>query len=562
MATAEPQIAVNAPELPSMRADRDRFVALAFCWADVLFEVNEAGQIVFAGGATLPLIGRDASALVGRPLAEAVDPRDRALIGEQMKLARRGGRIENVQVRLQGERGPTLPLAVAGYRLDDLKGHYFLAFRMAEPATDRISKGDLVRDPESGLNTCDSFTRSVAQRLKAAGPDGRLTLLELSGFDDLDARLDPQSRTQYVQTIGACLRASALDGESAVRIADNRYGFIHGVDLDIDDLRDKITVYGRNADPTGEGVKVESATLDVQHGNISEEDLANGLVYAINQFRTATEGRFTIGNLSANLGGLVNEAMTSVNDFKRMVKAAEFDIAFQPIVHAKSGTIHHYEALARFPAAENVKSPFEVITFAEETGLIAEFDLAMAKKAMDWMSKPANKASSVAVNVSGHSIESLTYVAGIHTLLRQHAWSRGRLVFEITESSRIRDLASAGHFIEGLRQGGYQVCLDDFGAGAANFQYLSALEVDTVKLDGSAIVNARRARKGKAFLKALTSLCRELGVKTVAEMIDDRAGLDFVRECRVDFVQGYLFGKPGPDVREFNKSFPKHLFSS
>ena len=84
--------------------------------------------------------------------------------------------------------------------------------------------------------------------------------------------------------------------------------------------------------------------------------------------------------------------------------------------------------------------------------------------------------------------------------------------------------------------------------------------MDIVKLDGDAIRGARKAHKGKAFMKAFVGLCRELGVVTVGEMIDDDAGLAFVRECGVQYVQGYLFGRPSPDIRVFKNTVPAELF--
>ena len=127
-------------------------------------------------------------------------------------------------------------------------------------------------------------------------------------------------------------------------------------------------------------------------------------------------------------------------------------------------------------------------------------------------------------------------------------------MFEITESSRIADLVTANRFFQTLRDEGYEVCLDDFGAGAASFQYLASLEVDVVKLDGSAVKNALMARKGKAFLSALARLCKDIDVQTIAEYIDDDDTLKFVRDCGVDYVQGFMFGEPSTDIEVFDES--------
>jgi EAL domain-containing protein (putative c-di-GMP-specific phosphodiesterase class I) len=157
----------------------------------------------------------------------------------------------------------------------------------------------------------------------------------------------------------------------------------------------------------------------------------------------------------------------------------------------------------------------------------------------------------VAVNVSGYSIFQDFYLEGLFELLARNPWTAGRLIFEVTESSRMANLEQANSFIQRLRGSGYEVCLDDFGAGAASFQYLSALDVDEVKLDGSAVKNAERSARGRAFLSALTELCRRLSVHTVAEMVDCPGTLAFVKDCGCDFVQGWLFGKPSTNVKDF-----------
>ena len=145
-------------------------------------------------------------------------------------------------------------------------------------------------------------------------------------------------------------------------------------------------------------------------------------------------------------------------------------------------------------------------------------------------------------------------------LLKDNPWTQGKLLFEITESSRMSRLELANQFIQSLRDRGYHVCLDDFGAGAASFQYLSVLDVDVVKIDGSAVKNALTASKGRAFLSALTELCRRMKVETIAEMVDTPETLDFCRDCGCNYVQGYLFGKPSREIRDFAPLPQLHLF--
>ena len=519
---------------------------------------------MFAAGATQPLLGRPAEDLVGLALPELIVEGDRPLVQALLGIARKRGRIENVAVRLQGTRGATPLLTFAGYRLEDLEGHYFLAFRMGAPGREEGAGSHLTRDAESGLFDTAAFTEVVSRHKRPGGKgadDSLMTLLLLPDYDSFSARLDAESNRNLLTTFGACMRAHSVDGDAAARIGTDRWGLLHSPDLDVADLETQMHEFARDADPAGKGVRVESATVEVDTEEVRGEDLANGLVYAINRFRTAKGKDFTIKSLSTSISALVSAATKSVTAFKRVVADADFNIAFQPIIDVTTGDIHHYEALVRFHTEKRSQSSYEYIRFAEETGLIQDFDLAMVQKVLDWLSKaPRNKGYIVAVNVSGHSVVSLTYVAALHTLLKDNTWVRGRLMFEITESARMEDLTVANRFIQGLRGEGYTVCLDDLGAGAANFEYLSALEVDVVKLDGSALRSAQTTRRGKAFLISLTNLCRDLDVLTVGEMVGDEKSLEFIRECGVQYAQGYLFGRPSTDIRSFEKTVPADLF--
>ncbi|MBL6927750.1 MAG: EAL domain-containing protein [Rhodospirillales bacterium] len=543
---------IDPATVARLKAERDRFVALAFCWADILMELDKDGKIVFVGGTTLPILGKSSKDITGLHIDSIVADVDRHMIRHLLKITEQFGRIDGVQVRFHGIHGPTPPMALAGYRLDDLSNHFFMAARMGASADAGVA-----RDGETGLIDGDAFAEVAAHRMKkrqAAGEDVKMTVVSMEDLSNLRERLDEASEQSLMKTVGASLRAHSVDGDAAARIGPESYSLVHDASLDISDFEREIETMSRDADPTGEGVSIQTATVDVDDAEISEEDLAKSLIYVVNRFQEAEGGAFTIKSLTTNLSSLMSEAAASVEGFKKVVADGAFDLAFQPIIGSRDGQIHHYEALTRFHSGGKNESPYRYITFAEETGLIGEFDLAVAGKAVEWLGKwPRNTSRyKIAVNISGHSVGNEAYVSSLHKLLRDNPWVEDKLMFEITESSRMADLDAANVFIQGLRKSGHHVCLDDFGAGSASFQYMSALEVDVVKLDGSAIRNAQSGPKGRAFLTAMASLCKSLAVETIAEMIDKEEGLIFVRDCGVNYVQGFLFGQPSPNIKDFD----------
>lgn len=547
----------------SLKTERDRFVALAFCWADFLLEVDLDEAIVFAGGPWKGLVGLDPVELKGRKLSEIVHAEDVGLMKSLLGVARRQGRIENVDIRFQGRRSTALPIGFAGYFLEDLDNHYFLAMRVSRSTGAGLIAGGLVREGDSNLFDADSFADVLGGKLKAvkaAGlKDNQLTLIDMVGMEELKGRLSEEEQAELNKTLGVYLRANSVDGDSAAVLDEGKFGLIHADDLDVKSLEQQLAEVAKEFDPTKQGVEVAAATMDVDAENISDQDLANGLVYAINRFKEkGAAGGFSVKDLSSNLSSLVKDAADKVSTFKATVANKDFHLVFHPIVNVMTGEVHHYEALTRF--VEGV-SPFETITMAEETGLIPEFDLAVVEKGMAFLNTiPRNSPMSIAVNISGQSVASDWYVDCLHKILMENKWAEGRMLFEITESAKMEDLERANNFIQRLRKDHYHVCLDDFGAGAASFGYLMRLEVDVVKLDGPVVKDAQRARRGKALLESMATLCKNLGIETIAEMVDDKQGIDFVRKCGIDYAQGYLFGKPSANTKDFNMAKHIHLF--
>jgi len=559
-----PQASSVAPPRVSggqdLKSERDRFVALAFCWADFLLEVDMNEAIVFAGGPWQAITGMTTDQLVGKTLDDIVMSEDMSLMRSLLGVARRQGRIEDVDIRFKGLRQAGLPIGFAGYFLEDLDNHYFLAMRISRNQGAGLVHGGQ-KATDSNLYDANSFADVLGGKLKAAkgDEDNQLTLINMPGMAELKERLDADQTAELDKVLGTYLRANSVDGDSAAALDEGKFGLVHANDMDVTSLENQLASVAKDFDPDKKGLSVEAATMAVDAENISEEDMANGLVYAINRFKESGGGAgFNMQELSSNLSSLVSEAAEKVSTFKATVAEKNFNLVYHPIIDVMTGAVHHYEALTRF---EEGVSPYEIITMAEETGLIPEFDLAVVEKGLEFLNTiPRNKPMSIAVNISGQSVASEWYVNALNNLMCENVWAKGKMVFEITESAKMEDLESANNFIQRLRKDGYPVCLDDFGAGAASFGYLMRLEVDVVKIDGPVVKDAQKARRGKALFESMATLCKNLGIETIAEMVDDQQGLDFVRKCGINYAQGYLFGKPNADTKSFNMAKHIHMF--
>ena len=177
---------------------------------------------------------------------------------------------------------------------------------------------------------------------------------------------------------------------------------------------------------------------------------------------------------------MLRQTLMSAQDFADMVKEQRFELAYQPIVDLRTGELAHFEVLARFGDG----SPQKTILMAEALDLIEDFDLAVAGMAAEMLREPANRRLKLAINISARSLVRPFFLSRLWGRLGDGKGLGGRLIFEITETAQIADIAAANILVQQIRSRGFKVCLDDFGAGAASLAYLHGFNIDTVKIDG------------------------------------------------------------------------------
>jgi len=529
-----------------IRAERDRFVAFAFAAADLLLEVDGGGQITFAAGALKSLTQRDAGALKGRPFAELLADSDRALVKVLLASLKDGGRLSPILVQLANP--VALNVMLGGCRLPAPRETYQITLTVltARMPVD-VRPGN--RDASTGLLGRDEFAKLAEEKLRAPG-NFQLSLVEVGGMEAMRERADEELAEGFLAAVGRHLRAQSSDGDSAGQIADGRFGVIHDGNFDASALYHQIAELASAAKL--DDITVEASTVDLDAGVLSEADAARTVLYAINSFSTSQKGEFTLASLADGFRHLVADTAVKVRNLRGRVATQDFDLVFQPIVALGNRTIHHYEALSRFNSetTKDAGGTAGVIAFAEQLGVVSEFDLAVCERVIDLLEKVREQAPAlaIAVNISGRSLESELFAGQLDALLRNHAGITSNLMVEITESAYIVRMAEVQKLLATLQKRGVRVCLDDFGAGAASFHYLNALPVDFVKIDGRYVRNAIENRRDKAFLKAMAKLCRELGTATIAEMVETEAQAAAMSEMSVGYAQGYLFGKPTPEL--------------
>lgn len=250
---------------------------------------------------------------------------------------------------------------------------------------------------------------------------------------------------------------------------------------------------------------------------------------------------------SANVRGDRAEDLMAER-FRDAVMNGRLMAARQPVVETRSGAISHYEILARFDGED---SPAGLIAAAEKSGQIAHLDYIMLSAAAAQLEQNQDPDYRLAVNISGESIQRLDVIRELCAVISGHTFRRSRLIVEVTESAQIHDIETATVAVAMLRASGISVSLDDFGAGAASFGYLRALDVDGLKFDGSFLQSPESNIRGLALMRNVARMCAELGIAAVGERVETEAERKLLIEAGVRYAQGYLFGVPCIDESFF-----------
>jgi len=533
-----------------------RFVALSFCRADLLFELDHTSHVVFSAGTTNELLGKTAQDLAGKSFGELLHQDDRKMIYDLLDTADVDGRIDDVAVRMHVAGDKMVDATVAGYQVPDFDNHFFIAVKVAPKKKAQARRRESDRDTETGVISQEAFAEVASERIrsiKQAGGDAQMTMVKINNLTEAQKNMSDDAQQKLMGTIGSILNSQSLGGDSAGRVGEEGFSFVHAGDVDADEVSRKIENAARDLTPEGVDLSSQAQTIEADAEGLTDEQMSKAIMYTMKKF---TEGKLApdAANMSGQFETMMAETQQSIDKFKLICRTRDFDLNYMPICDLKDGKVHHLEALTRFRGEFGGGSPYELITLAEEVGIISEFDLAVARKAVDLITQEVTgpKLPPIAVNVSGHSISNDEFVRELGGLLRKAGNLSNMLSLEITESAEITEFEKVNANIQQFRERGFHVALDDFGAGAASFDYLNSFDVDVVKFDGPVVRRAYATSKGKAFLASMATLCKETGVETIAEMVEDLELATFLGECGIDLGQGYHFGKPGPDPRAFS----------
>jgi EAL domain-containing protein (putative c-di-GMP-specific phosphodiesterase class I) len=211
-----------------------------------------------------------------------------------------------------------------------------------------------------------------------------------------------------------------------------------------------------------------------------------------------------------------------------------------------TGKIAQYELLVRMLDGDGrAISPLAFLPAAERTGMVREIDRLMVACAIELIATSPEPIT-YDVNLSARSLSSPEMPAQIRDMVVSRGIDPSLLVFEITETAAIANMEAAVGFTATLRDLGCGLALDDFGAGFASFYNLKHMPLDWLKIDGDFISNLTTSPTDQLLVQHMAQIGEGLGLRTIAEFIEDEETLEMVAGYGVTCAQGFHIGRPEP----------------
>ena len=418
--------------------------------------------------------------------------------------------------------------------------------RKVEANTEYLAHHDVL----TGLPNRLAFTLRLNHLLGNPANRRRFALLfvDVDDFKDINDTLGHLAGDMLLVTIAQRLRANVREEDLVARLGGDEFAILQMMPRDrnetlalaqrlVDAIDQPYDLEGRRISSSiSLGIAVEDdETRDAEH-LFRNADMA--------LYRAKATGRNTWRFFEPEMQQEVQTRSTITADLRLALKEDQFDIFYQPVMHASSGQLVQFEGLLRWNHHSlGSVAPGRFIPIAEESRLIVPIgEMVLRRACAEAMRWPCQVR--VAVNLSPVQFAGRGLVSIVESALNDAGLDPSRLELEITEGALLRDSEQVSVVLRQLRSLGVTIALDDFGTGYASLSYLRQLPFDKIKIDRSFIMGLNKNDDSVPIIEAVISLARNLSMTTTAEGVETEDQWRLLAAMGCTYVQGYLFDRP------------------
>jgi diguanylate cyclase (GGDEF)-like protein len=405
-----------------------------------------------------------------------------------------------------------------------------------DPLTGELNRTHLIASLAETIEEAQRYRSSCAFML--IGIDHLARVNDAFGFDVADA---------VISDVAKRIRARLRGGDVLGRFSGNKFGLILK-NCTVDDMNIAaerfLAAVRDDVVPTKSGPVSVTASV----GAVSLPRYARSADEAINRAHETLDSakRRRAGSYLAWRPNVERDAQRRVNirvtdEIVTALNERRIVMAYEPVVTADARASAFYECLVRMEQDDGrVLLAPDIVPVAERLGLIRLVDHRVLELVIAELA--ASPDVVLSLNISPDTTMDPDWWATIESVMRANPGIGERLIVEITETVAIQDVDDLRSFVTRLKNFGSRIAIDDFGAGYTSFRNLRKLGVDIVKIDGAFVQNIVRSADDRAFVQTLIDLARRLGLKTVAEWVQDEEAATLLRDWGCDYIQGRLIG--------------------
>jgi PAS domain S-box-containing protein len=512
---------------------------------DAVFTIDERGCIVDLNAAAVRMfgwsreefLGRNISLIVPSPLKEKHDGFLAAFRPDRgVKHVLGSGQ------RLDGQRkdGSKLPVEVGISAFIQDGKRYFTGF--IRDMTERQRAHDhmhflAVHDADTGLVNYRGFCGNGT----LADESARVICIRLEEFRRLLTSYSQHWCESTLRELAERLQGALQPGEIVGRIREDSFAVLVGAAaveraVSLQQVLGKPIAQGKMHFPLTTTIGISRAT-----GNL--EQRLHDAQLACDRARPGQRGR--INEFNDAMSHLTRRELQIENRLREAIEHGGLTLALQPKVRLVDRRITGAEALVRWNDPElGEVPPSEFIPVAEHFGLIGSITEWMLQRTLDEISRCADASISIAVNFSALDFLQPGLILGLSTALARQQVDPATLVVELTESVIAHDVELVKARMHEIKALGATISLDDFGTGYSSLSYLRQFPIDSLKIDISFVRDMPGKADAVAITTAIVSLAKALGLKTIAEGVENEAQAEMLQALEVDLGQGFLFSKP------------------
>jgi len=266
-------------------------------------------------------------------------------------------------------------------------------------------------------------------------------------------------------------------------------------------------------------------------------------------YSAKTAGRNASAVYSPQLAGRGREKIELESHLHKAIERNELVLHYQPKVDVRAAKMVGAEALMRWQRGGVLVPPGDFIPLAEETGLIVPLSewavREAARQAKIWQQN-FGFADSIAVNLPSRLFERSDLVENIHQAVSTYGVPHKTILLEITENNLMKDLHNVSLSLHRLNEIGVEISIDDFGTGYSSLAYLTTLPISELKIDRSFVRDLGITPQSSAVVSAINALARSLGLRVIAEGVENLRQMEVLHRLGCGVMQGFLFSKALP----------------